>query len=160
MSNGIHDEDEAYATEDEMAYQLSNGGIHGGAALNRYEGMRTSMTPEGVSHEMSCRTCGNRAALIVEWDELMTVGANGPGLPPLAPQGWFYSPKNGGLVNLQRCNKCGSDGSDQQHYGFYCLYFPEDARKAVQTGMQRNFIPRALYDAKMMQLRAARGGHP
>lgn len=158
MSNGIYDEDEAYASDDEMAYQLANGGIHGGGALNRYEGVRTVMTQEGVAHEMSCRSCGNRARLILDWDELITVGSNGPGISPLAPAGWFYSPANGGLVVMQRCPKCGADGADQNHFGFYVVYQPEEARKAVQTGMQRGFIPRQLYEAKMMQIQAARGG--
>lgn len=80
---------------------------HSGGA-EAYEGEKRKRTREGIEIEFSCKTCGARKNLVLDWRELTIVGSNMPGMPgPLIlPEGWAQSQTTGVPGNVVVCSTC------------------------------------------------------
>ena len=127
------------------------GGIHEGRALGEFEGIKEQITPEGLKVTTSCRLCGKKHDVWLDWKELYVVGANGLGAPPLLPEGWDYSENNSDAFVQLRCSKCNQPGISVH-------MTPEEARQAVNTAQSRGFIQQQQAAQWRQQVVAARGG--
>src|SRR6185295_6904859 len=112
----------------------SDGGIYGGQGLEDYEGVKESVSTEGVKIDMNCRRCNKAHQVTLEWQELYLVGSNGPNKSPLLPNGWTYSQNNQTLYPTNvPCSKCGEP---------LCPHVtPDEARARVNDAASRGLIP-------------------
>jgi RNase P subunit RPR2 len=119
---------------DDFTENNEKAGVFEGTGFDDYEGVKESVSPEGVKVRMSCRKCGQAHELTLEWQELFVVGSNGPGKALLKPRGWEYSENNGALFPTHVfCKKCREPLCPQ--------VTPDEARARVNDAISRNLVP-------------------
>jgi len=129
------------------------GGVFGGSlGLAEFEGVKQRTEAQGLMVEISCRKCGARANMTIEWEELYVIGSNGHDVKPLLPRGWQYSPNNAACYPGQcRCG-CGAN---------ICpMVTPDEAREQVMIAAQLGYITRNQSQLWRAQTSAARGLQP
>jgi len=109
------------------------GGIHDGRAMDAFEGMSETITPEGLKVKMSCTFCGREHLVTLEWEELYVIGSNMNRPRPILPQKWAYSPNNQSAYVQFRCSTCNNDGIAVHET-------PAEAQTACHQGRQRGYI--------------------
>ena len=127
------------------------GGILNSHGLDDYEGISTSVVPEGAGVLLNCRNCNKKRKVIVEWQELVVLAENGPGRRPIMPPGWKFSQNNLDAYVQLNCTKCGQPG-------FAVHMTPQEAQGHVKSGLAAGLIhPQAV---QVIQQRVAhmRGG--
>jgi hypothetical protein len=130
--------------------QREDAGVFGGLGVEDYEGIKESISPDGLVIRMNCRVCGKQHDVTLEWEELFVVGSNGPGLSPMMPPGWTYSENNAKLypTNIP-CSKCGDKLCPQ--------VTPDEARERVNDAVQRSMIPQQALAGWRHQVAMYRG---
>ena len=127
------------------------GGILDSHGLRDFEGIETSVIPEGAGVVLNCRSCNKKRRVIVEWDELVVLGENGPGLRPILPQGWAFSENNRDAYVQLPCSSCGQPG-------FAVHMTPQEAQGHVKAGMAAGLIQPQRAQSIAHRVRQMRGG--
>ena len=136
---------------DDIVDQHEDAGVFQGLGAEDYEETKETVTADGLKVSMNCRVCGRRHDVTLEWRELYLVGANGPSLPLLKPQGWDYSPNNGKLFPVTvHCAKCSNLLCPQ--------VTPDEARNRVNDAISQGLLPREQAQQWAAQVAQYRGG--
>jgi hypothetical protein len=122
------------------------GGILQSSGLREFDSVQEKVVADGLEVEMSCPHCGRKKQIVVEWPELIVLAQNASGLPPLLPEGWYFSPENGTAFTALKCNSCGKEKALVVHLT------PEDAQVHVKTGMNTRLIPPPVYNSVMARV--------
>jgi DNA-directed RNA polymerase subunit M/transcription elongation factor TFIIS len=140
---------------DDMASK-GGGGIYGGMGVEDYDGIRESISPDGLVVTMNCRNCGKQHEVTLEWYELFIVGANNPGLSLMKPKGWEYSQNNGSLYPAHiKCSKC-----NEGERSLLCPQVtPDEARGHVNSAVSQGLLPVANTQAWGQQVAAYRAAN-
>jgi len=119
---------------DDVTGNNDKAGVFEGAGIDDYEGVKETVSPDGVKVRMNCRKCNQAHEVTLEWQELFVVGSNGPGRSLLTPTGWQYSQNNGTLYpTTVTCRKCREPLCPQ--------VTPDEARSRVNDAVSRSLIP-------------------
>lgn len=127
------------------------GGIHEGGGLSDFEDVKEKIVADGLQLQMKCRLCGKAHNVVLEWEELFVVGSNGPGASPLLPANWQYSNNNQDAYTAIQCSRCHGPGLSPH-------VTPDEARKIVNQGVSRGFVPPQAVNAWKQRIAMARGG--
>ncbi len=129
------------------------GGILNSAGLRDYENVSTRLAPEGVNVKLNCRRCNKPRIVTLEWAEVAAIANNGPGLMPLFPAGWSFSPQNKTPYVSMKCPSCGNETGFAIH-----LPVPE-AQQHIKTGIASGAVDPGLVQqvAHGMNAQRARG---
>lgn len=128
-----------------------NAGILASAGLDDYDSVSESVQQDGILIELNCRYCNSKRGIVLEWPEIYQVGANMPGMPPLMPQGWRYSPNNGTAVFIHRCPSC------SHPEGLAIHMTPDEGRRHVTSAVDAGIIPKQAIAAWGQHVAKLRG---
>ena len=113
---------------------MGQAGVLGGIGLDDYDGVQEKVQQDGVEITINCRFCNSKRGIVLEWPELFQVGMNGPGFPPLLPQGWQFSQNNGTAVFIHRCPGC------SQPQGLAVHMTPDEARRHIESAVAAGLV--------------------
>jgi hypothetical protein len=115
-----------------------NAGILNSAGLDDYDSVKERTLPDGIEVSVNCRMCNSKRGIVLEWPELYQIGSNNPGLPPLIPPGWRFSPNNGSALFVTGCPVCGRNG-------LAIHITPDEARRKVESAVAAGLVaPQAI----------------
>lgn len=122
------------------------GGVLDSLGLKDYDNIDTVVAPQGADVRLSCWGCNRPVKVTLEWPELIAVGMNQPGRPPVLPPGWRYSPNNQTAFVSLGCQRCGNKEGISVHMT------PEEAKQHVSRGVNAGFVSPQMISQVQQQM--------
>lgn len=126
-----------------------SGGSLESPGLRDYDNVQQTIEPDGLKVAISCRLCGRKHELTLEWHELYVIGSNKPGTVPIMPRD-FRRSEQGTAYTQYNCTKCANPGITVH-------ITPDEAARHINTAVQSGFVSPQQAQTWGQQVMQARG---